>query len=527
MAIKLNERGVSYAKGRISRAKIEYDEDFAFSDEERNALWAEGAEAFGDWHLGKDTEAATDTAAHYLFAYGKGKVSRAALAGIVKEARKRKGKEPACDAIAKAAQDLLNLIDSKRENGRRCMFLGPKDNPEGVILLDASHVIELAHPGPNMVEGGGSEGWTQIARTGKFLGHWQGPFTLTEDDLAVCVENFHRFVNPLMFDYGHESAWNSAALASGWGHEMALGKAGQALHSNTEWTKLATDRIRAGELKYISPVIMFHTIDPYTGEDLGPSIWTVALLNTPFLDGMDPVEIGAQIAATRQALGGAPPRRQWRMNTQSPAPAEVISNSTPAMAEGNTVAAVAAQEDTVDRKTICTALGLPETATDQEISKAIEAGKVLSAKAQADADRVALEAKTAQDRVLALEAEKKARAEAEAKDLVERYIKAGRLAPASRELAITLALNDRASFELQYGKVDEPRPAVVPMATTPAATPQPGIPSSATLTEAERAVCSASGIDPEKFAAERDRRASKGILGMHRSVPFSATDWVE
>jgi len=545
MPVKLNARALSYAKGRISRGKIDYDGEWSFSDEERNALFADGIDRFAEWHLGKDTAEDEGTINAYGYAYGKdGRVSRAALEAVVREARRAKKKDPACADIEKAAKELRDLIDVKRENGRRCLFVGPREGMEnesdprkryeGVILCNTAIPLELGDR-PDMVDGGGRTGWTQIAMTGKWLGHWQGAFEVTEDDLSVMVENFHRFTNALLFDYGHESVFNSAALASGWGHEMEIGKGGSALYTDTEWTEKAAGHITAGELKYISPVIMFSTIDPYTAEDIGPSIWTVALLNTPFLDGMDPVEIGGKIAATRKLLNGAPPNRQWIVPASAiptedtndvpaepaapnPAPEPVI-NSNPTGQEP----AEPLEDDTMSLKDIALSLGLPETATADEIKQAIKAKDEKTAQSQADAQALAdvrREADEAKALAARLEQEKQERELKDAQDLVEGYIKAGRIAPASREQAVQLALQDRASFDGLYGAPDKPGAPAVPLGQVAPPAEPPGADSTpVSLTEEEMTVCKSMHLTPERFAAEKARREKKGVLNGRADLP--------
>jgi hypothetical protein len=300
---------------------------------------------------------------------------------------------------------------------------------------------------------------------------------------------------------------------------------------------------------------MFETIDPYTGEDLGPSIWTVALLNTPFLDGMDPVEIGAQITAQRRRLNGAPPHRTWVIPT-SPAPTEpavqddqvalgghpVVSDSTPSPAPAGTAInanppepepeaqpepapevitnTTDPKEDIVDRKKLCQMLGLPETATDEDIEKAIKAKDSAATRAGADAQAMAAqkaaEAKAAQDRVAQLEREKKERELKEAKDLTEAYIKAGRIAPASRERACKMAIEDRESFYALYGKEDEPGRAVVPMGAVASADPASSQISSAptgaaTLTDEDREVMERMKVQLGRVASAQSKRFGRPV----------------
>jgi len=574
MGLKLHRRAETYAKGRINRGKIDYDGEWSLSDEERNALFVEGAERFGEWHLGRDEEGDVDRLSTYSFCYGKdGQVSRAALDAIVKEAGRKKKKEPACADIAQAAKELRDMIDRKKANSRKLLFFGerpgmqnesdPRKRFEGVIMLDTTIVLGDY---PDMVDGGGARGWTQICKTGKFLGHWQGPFEVTDDDLAAMVENFNRLVNPVMFDYGHESVWNSAADASGWGHEFEIGKSGDALYCDTEWTRNAADKIREGEQKYISPVIMFSTIDPYTAEDLGPSIWTVALLNTPFLDGMDPVAIGGQIAAQRKQLNGAPPRRQWAIpassqqavvdiakkvgildqkalgdlpvpppepdedtgTNSSPAPAgtDITPPPEPAPATPDPEPEVVpntstpTEDDTMSLKSIALSLDLPEDATAEQINSAIAAQKQAAETAEAKATEAKALADQKAQEAEALEAEKKERELQSAKDAVESYIKAGRIAPNSRDKAVELYLQDHDTFEQLYGKPDEPGKPAVPLgqvATAPEAPQAAG--GAPGLTPEEVAFCQKMQLEPGRFALEKQRRRDKGLLNGRADLP--------
>lgn len=564
MAVKLNKRAETYAQARVNSGKIDYDGEWAFSDDERNALFADGIERFAEWHLGTDTDGDEDKAGTYQFATGKGgMVFRSALESIIKEARKRKKKEPGCADIESAAKELLDRVDRKKANSRRHLYFGerpgmqnetdPRKRFEGVILIDAS--VTLADH-PDMVEGGGKEGWTQICRTGKWLGHWMGPFEVTEDDIAVMVENFNRFVLPCMFDYGHESCYDARAIASGWGHEFEIGKKGKALYSRTEWTPKASGHIRDGEFKYISPVIIFSTIDPYSGEDIGPSIWTVALTNIPFLDAMDPVEIGGQISAMRKAFNGAPLNRQWAPQQLTlPADAGTLASNQPpepAPAESEpepetTINTSVEEEDIMSTKEIALSLGLPETATLDEIKETIAAQKQAGQDAKALADAKAAtaaaeeQAEVALAKAEALETEKKERLLQDAETLVEAYIKAKRIAPASRDNAVNLALNDRASFDQLYGAVDQPGQAVVPTSDVAPAEPrgQQAGHGDAVLSDGEAAVIEKMRPRLERLAQKRSkrlgrevtveemiaeektRRASKGYLGKVEEHPPS------
>jgi hypothetical protein len=76
MTVKLNQFGYNYARGLIERGKVVADDRDAWSEhqptaeQENEFIEANGHEAFGQWHLGIETDAGEDTKTRFKFPYG-------------------------------------------------------------------------------------------------------------------------------------------------------------------------------------------------------------------------------------------------------------------------------------------------------------------------------------------------------------------------------------------------------------------------------------------------------------------------
>jgi hypothetical protein len=112
---QVNKDGVAKARELIDAGK--FDDTTEWSDaapstaEENDFIEKHGYRAFGLWHLALDPEASEDTKAHYKFPYGDfRKVYRTGLI-----AAKQRAAQNGHDAIEKAADDLLQRLDEKRD----------------------------------------------------------------------------------------------------------------------------------------------------------------------------------------------------------------------------------------------------------------------------------------------------------------------------------------------------------------------------------------------------------------------------
>lgn len=155
----------------------------------------------------------------------------------------------------------------------------------------------------------------------------KGDFTVDDESVELIRKQFKDRKLDLVIDYEHQTLADVQAPAGGWIKDIYKGD--DALIAKVEWTPKATEYLKNKEYRYLSPVVMVRKRD-----QKATALHSVALTNTPAIDGMFPV---------------------------------VNSLTIEDYSEGGT---------TMDLKEIAKALGLPETATEEEVKKAIEeAGK--------------------------------------------------------------------------------------------------------------------------------------------------------
>lgn len=132
---------------------------------------------------------------------------------------------------------------------------------------------------------GESGGWHTIGREGTWKGHHQGEFSLDNKIFKEIEKWASGSKVEIVVDYDHATVFGDEggkALAAGWIDDVKV--EGKALMGRISWTPIATEHIKNRELRYLSPVFVFHTKDLETGKVGGASLPSVALLNTPFLD---------------------------------------------------------------------------------------------------------------------------------------------------------------------------------------------------------------------------------------------------
>ena len=143
-------------------------------------------------------------------------------------------------------------------------------------------------------------GDVQLAYEGVWKGHHSGqPIRLTEALFSKWVKAFTDRGQPLLVDYEHQTmlAHENGKPNPASGHIIALsirhGERGAELWGRVTWTLRAADFIRSGEYTSCSIVFM-PIVDRVSGEDLGLQITSVGLTNTPFLEGMAPIQLSFQ-----------------------------------------------------------------------------------------------------------------------------------------------------------------------------------------------------------------------------------------
>ena len=151
----------------------------------------------------------------------------------------------------------------------------------------------------------------------------KGDFNVDEESFELIRKQFKDRKLDLVIDYEHQTLSDVQAPAGGWIKELYKGE--DAIIAKVEWTAKAAEYLKNKEYRYLSPVVLVRKRD-----QKAMAIHSVALTNTPAIDGMFALVNSLDI--------------------------EDISKG------GNIM----------DLKELAKALGLPETATEEEIKKAVE-----------------------------------------------------------------------------------------------------------------------------------------------------------
>lgn len=146
-------------------------------------------------------------------------------------------------------------------------------------------------------------GWIHVAPEGEWRGHPEGPFALGAESFRACIAVFETQANPIAIDYGHASLSAAEAPAAGWGQRLDLRDDG--LWCEVEFTARAAAAIRAGEYRYCSAVFLFDQPDRVSGETVECQLHSIALTNTPFIDGQQPIALTHSPLAARALSHGA------------------------------------------------------------------------------------------------------------------------------------------------------------------------------------------------------------------------------
>ena len=265
----------------------------------------------------------------------------------------------------------------------------------------------------------------------------KGDFIVDDESVELIKLYFSERKVDLVIDYEHQSLDNTQAPAAGWITE--IGSEDGAVTAKVKWTDKAGEYLRNREYRYLSPVVLVRKSDRKA-----VAVQSVALTNTPAIDGMFPVV---------NSLTGDD------------------DNEEP-------------KEEKMDIKELALLLGLDENATEEDVKKKLAEIKEKAEKQEEEkeipvANSVVLsllgldeKAKT-EDVVTAVmsfnshkadeEKElKKKLEEREAGDLVQTALKDGKISAAQKEWAMSYALSDKEGFKNFLDKA----PGVVPMGRT-------------------------------------------------------------
>mgnify|MGYP001374715209 CR=1 FL=1 len=333
---------------------------------------------------------------------------------------------------------------------------------------------------------------------------------------AIAATNARK-TRPVV-DYEHQTLLKEEngqpAPAAGFITNLAW-REGQGLFATVELTERATQYVRDGEYRYVSPVFTYH---PRTGDVL--DIRMAALTNTPAIDGMEPLALRAAASFGLTLEEDAP------MNKLLTAIVAALALDATAT-EDQAIAALNAAKTKLDGYDgFLGKLGLGKDAKPEEAVVAlsarldesarlraalgIESGATLDAavaactalKTKADttgtpdpAKYVSVDAfESVKTELAALTAKHR---DAEVAGLVDAGLGDGRLLAAQKDWAIELGKKDVAALTAY---LESAQPIAALRGTQTRGAPPANTPNEQGLSADELAVCNATGIDPKDFA---------------------------
>lgn len=177
--------------------------------------------------------------------------------------------------------------------------------------------------------------WVQVAAAGEFKGYADGKtFKFDKKVFQQVIDNLHNHPSfragedgvgverVIPWDFHHASEQDATqgeipvigAPSQGWTYDMQMrvGENGIELWALTEFLEPAKTYVKDGKYQWASISLWFNAVDPVSGEKVGALITSIALTNTPFIEGMQ------KLVAQR------PTSNPKRIISQSPVSAETI-----------------------------------------------------------------------------------------------------------------------------------------------------------------------------------------------------------
>lgn len=276
-----------------------------------------------------------------------------------------------------------------------------------------------------------------------------------------------------VIDYEHQTLHNVQAPAAGWVKELKL--TGDAVVAKVEWNEKALEYLKAGEYKYLSPVVRVRPTD-----NRAVMLHSIALTNTPAVDGMfailkdleDNEEDDDMDLKEFALLLGLP---------EEATPEEIKVAVENLLGE---VKALKEKETPAAADMVCKLLGLKEDANTAELSAAIMALKG-NGETVSQADYLALKQRLDQQ---------------DGEKLVELALSTGKITPVLKDWAKEYAQNDPEGFKAFTDKA----PQVVPMGELIIGNDKL---KTGALSESEMMICKQLGVskeDLEKYGKDEE-----------------------
>lgn len=270
--------------------------------------------------------------------------------------------------------------------------------------------------------------WVILFRAGQNELEGHGPYLVDEESFRLVSAEFARRGNDLVFDYEHQTLNGVQAPAAGWIKELSWDQA-KGILARVEWTEKGAAYVASREYRYFSPVFYVRKSD---NRLIG--LHSAALTNDPRHNHLEPI-----------------------------------------------LAKLQPMEGSMDfLKKLAAKLGLPETATEDEVMAAV--AKLLDASGdvpEAVAAALGVTAKDASTVVASIHALRQSTkgmvsredfdaltaklAKRDAEEVVAKAMAAGKITPDQKEWAAQYAASDLAGFQTFVAKA----PVVLPVGKLP------------------------------------------------------------
>ena len=218
--------------------------------------------------------------------------------------------------------------------------------------------------------------WQEVALEGEFKGYGGGeqPFTFDKARFDALVKNFRAHpsykagsdgvgcADVVAWDFSHASEYppfmgelpTAGAPAQGWVQELDVRLRADgttySLWALTRWLEPAKTYIAEGRYKWASVAVNLEAVDAVSGEALGPVLTSIAITNSPFIEGM------LELAATRRGV--------------SPGRLESVPGRLEQVRADYYYSAAATVEDAIG--CFRSLFGLPVTATSEEVAAELQ-----------------------------------------------------------------------------------------------------------------------------------------------------------
>lgn len=317
----------------------------------------------------------------------------------------------------------------------------------------------------------------------------KGDFIVDDESFELIREHFKDRKLDLVIDYEHQTLKDIQAPAGGWIKEIY--KTDDAICAKVEWTPKATEYLKNKEYRYLSPVVIVRKADRKAIE-----LHSVALTNTPAIDGMfaivnslninDNMQGGIKMELQEIAkLLGLPEtatEEEIRKALQETRTPETMKSGGVCGSEEGKKKNQACANKAADA-TILSMLGLKEDAKVEDVAASIM--------------RLRVGGEDVQKEIFSLKEQLQKR---NAEDSVNAALKSGKITAAQKEWAMAYALKDQEGFNAFVEKA----PVVVPQGTMELKdAPEKKFSEDATCMEILKN-CGVSEADVEKYFGKED-----------------------